>query len=96
MQFGIGRYLYDLPSGWADWDEQKRAPIRTPALPEWALPDHERSPGGAHLVQAMEQLKLELPEDMDLQREVYRHLKAALTSLHPDRQPQGKAQGGAR
>ena len=83
VQFGIGRYLYDLPKTWADWDDAKRLPKVEPELPEWARPDHERTPGGAHLVQAMDQLRYELPEDVDLQREVYKHLKAALGSLHP-------------
>ncbi|WP_291426609.1 single-stranded DNA-binding protein DdrA [Deinococcus sp.] len=83
VQFGIGRYLYDLPKQWADWDDSKRAPKQPPELPEWARPDHERTPGSAHLVQAMDQLRYELPEDLDLQREVYKHLKAALGSLHP-------------
>ena len=87
VQFGIGRYLYDLPKQWVDWNDARREPAVTPELPEWARPDHERSPGGAHLVQAMEQLKYELPEDLDLQREVYKHLKAALGSIHP--LPQG-------
>ncbi|TDE86726.1 single-stranded DNA-binding protein DdrA [Deinococcus sp. S9] len=81
VQFGIGRYLYDLPKQWVDWNDARREPVHTPELPEWARPDHERSPGGAHLVQAMEQLRYELPEDLDLQREVYKHLKAALGSL---------------
>ena len=26
VHFGVGRYLYDLPLAWADWDDQKRAP----------------------------------------------------------------------
>lgn len=83
VQFGIGRYLYDLPKLWVEWDNVKRQPANPIELPEWARPDHERSPGGAHLVQAMEQLRYELPEDLELQREVYKHLKAALGSLHP-------------
>ncbi|GAA3995374.1 single-stranded DNA-binding protein DdrA [Deinococcus rubellus] len=83
VQFGIGRYLYDLPKTWDEWDDTKRAPVRIPELPQWALPDHERSPGGMHLVQALEQLKYELPDDMGVQREIYKHLKAALQSLHP-------------
>jgi hypothetical protein len=83
VQFGIGRYLYDLPKIWADWNEQKREPKVAPQLPEWARPDFERSPGGAHIAQAMDQLKYELPVDLDLQREVYKHLKAALHSLEP-------------
>lgn len=84
VQFGIGRYLYDLPKTWADWNDQKREPRVLPELPEWARPDFERSPGGAHIVQAMDQLRYELPADLDLQREVYRHLKAALHSLEPE------------
>ena len=97
VQFGIGRYLYDLPKQWADWDDARRGPRQLPELPEWARPDHERSPGGAHLVQAMEQLRYELPEDLDLQREVYKHLKAALGSIHPvptGPVPTGPVQGG--
>lgn len=91
VQFGIGRYLYDLPKQWVDWDDARRQPKTTPELPDWARPDHERSPGGAHLVQAMEQLRYELPEDLDLQREVYKHLKAALGSIHPSPVSQGQA-----
>ena len=85
-QFGIGRYLDDLPESWVDWDDARHAlvdPVQMPELPQWARPDHERSPGGAHLMQALEQLKYELPDDMGLQREIYKHLKAALGSLHP-------------
>ncbi|ADV67481.1 Rad52/Rad22 family DNA repair protein [Deinococcus maricopensis] len=83
VQFGIGRYLYDLPKQWVDWDDARHAPTTTPELPEWARPDMERSPGGAHLVQAIEQLRYELPDDVDLQREVYKHLRAALASIQP-------------
>ena len=85
VQFGIGRYLYDLPRQWVEWDEAKRQPRQAPVLPDWARPDHERSPGGAHLCQAVEQLRHDLPEDVDAQREVYKHLKAALNSVHPPR-----------
>lgn len=91
VQFGIGRYLYDLPKQWVDWDDQKHTSTNTPELPDWAKPDHERSPGGAHLVQAMEQLRYELPDDLDLQREVYKHLKAALGSLQPISHGSGRA-----
>ena len=38
VKFGIGRYLYSLPAVWADYDVQKRAFVRTPSLPAWALP----------------------------------------------------------
>jgi hypothetical protein len=91
VQFGIGRYLYDLPKQWADWNDQKREPKNAPQLPEWARPDFERSPGGAHIAQAMDQLKYELPVDLDLQREVYKHLKAALHSLEPQQEQSASA-----
>ncbi len=84
VHFGVGRYLYDLPLGWMDWDEARRAPMRTPELPEWARPEPERTPGGAHLVQALEQLRFELPADLGLQRDIYKHLRAALATIKPE------------
>lgn len=36
VKFGIGRYLYRLPSQWVDYDPQKRQLARTPTLPAWA------------------------------------------------------------
>lgn len=83
VHFGVGRYLYDLPLQWVDWDDLKRTPLRGMELPEWALPEPERSPGGAHLVQALEQLRFELPADLAAQREIYKHLRAALAALRP-------------
>lgn len=55
VQWGIGRYLYDLPEGWAEITDDRndyagRLPKedggewfrwRPPALPEWALPKGE-------------------------------------------------------
>jgi len=38
VKFGVGRYLYRLPSVWADYDPQKRQFVRVPDLPRWALP----------------------------------------------------------
>lgn len=35
--FGLGRYLYDLDKVWEDLDQYNR-PVRTPGLPDWALP----------------------------------------------------------
>ncbi len=80
VHFGIGRYLYDLPRFWSDWDEKKREPITLPELPDWARPEHERTPGGAHIVQALEELRSHLPNDVDAQREVWRLLKTALAA----------------
>jgi hypothetical protein len=37
--FGLGRYLYDLDKMWEDLDQYNR-PVRTPNLPDWALPGY--------------------------------------------------------
>src|SRR6266849_7096941 len=39
--FGLGRYLYDLDKIWEDLDQYNR-PVRSPNLPDWALPAHAR------------------------------------------------------
>jgi len=46
VQWGIGRYLYDLPEVWADIEPQGRSfRIKTvPVLPEWALPGRSGKP----------------------------------------------------
>jgi hypothetical protein len=38
VKFGVGRYLYRLPSQWVDYDPHKRTFARPPALPAWARP----------------------------------------------------------
>ncbi len=38
VKFGIGRYLYRLPSQWVDYDPQRKQFTRTPTLPPSALP----------------------------------------------------------
>jgi hypothetical protein len=40
--FGLGRYLYDLEGQWVDLDEKKR-PLETPRLPDWARPKSQRN-----------------------------------------------------
>jgi hypothetical protein len=40
-QFGLGRYFYDFVAPWVDLD-QHRQPIKTPALPVWAVPENWR------------------------------------------------------
>ena len=89
LQFGIGRYLHDVPGCWADWNEDQRRPLTRPELPDWARPDAERTPAGRHLVQALGELRDQLPLDLALQREVYKHLKDA---LHAVRQHRGGSQ----
>jgi hypothetical protein len=48
VKFGVGRYLYRLPSQWVDYDPQKRRFTKTPALPPFALPkgNHHGLHGG--------------------------------------------------
>ena len=38
VKFGLGRYLYRLPSQWCDYDPQKRQFTRPPTLPAAATP----------------------------------------------------------
>jgi hypothetical protein len=38
VKFGIGRYLYRLPSQWVDYDPVKKQFVRTPPLPDYAVP----------------------------------------------------------
>ncbi len=40
VQYGIGRYLYNLPGTWVDLDGNGRL-SETPELPDWALPAEE-------------------------------------------------------
>src|SRR6266576_1766043 len=42
--FGLGRYLYDLEGQWVDIDDKKR-PLETPRLPDWALPKRQQRGG---------------------------------------------------
>lgn len=43
VKFGIGRYLYSLPSQWVAWDQQHKRFAETPRLPEWAIPKKEQT-----------------------------------------------------
>jgi hypothetical protein len=38
VKFGVGRYLYRLPSQWVDYDPHKRQFVKPPRVPESALP----------------------------------------------------------
>jgi hypothetical protein len=44
VKFGVGRYLYRLPSQWVDYDPQRRQFVRPPTLPAFALPEKEAAP----------------------------------------------------
>jgi hypothetical protein len=57
--FGLGRYLYDLEGQWVDLDEKKR-PLETPKLPDWARPKRQEnrgrnSPNGKHYANGQQQ-----------------------------------------
>jgi hypothetical protein len=43
VKFGIGRYLYRLSNQWCDYDAVKRAFVKTPPLPYWAIPEEEKN-----------------------------------------------------
>jgi pyruvate/2-oxoglutarate dehydrogenase complex dihydrolipoamide acyltransferase (E2) component len=51
VKFGIGRYLYRLPSQWVDYDAHKRQFVKTPTLPAYALPP-KKAPAPAAKPQA--------------------------------------------
>lgn len=40
VQFGVGRYLYRLPSQWVDYDPVKKRITTPPKLPAWACPEN--------------------------------------------------------
>lgn len=42
VKFGVGRYLYRLPTQWVDYDSQRRHFVRVPVLPPSALPVKEK------------------------------------------------------
>jgi hypothetical protein len=47
VKFGIGRYLYNLPKQWCDYDPKKRQFAKAPSLPKQALPAAAPKPGTA-------------------------------------------------
>jgi hypothetical protein len=44
VKLGVGRYLYDLPGQWCDYDPQKRQFVRQPVLPAAFLPTPPKAP----------------------------------------------------
>jgi hypothetical protein len=42
VKFGVGRYLYRLPSQWCDYDPHKRQFVRPPTVPASALPPKKK------------------------------------------------------
>jgi hypothetical protein len=48
VKFGVGRYLYRLPSQWLDYDLKRRQFQETPALPAWAMPNGKKETRKLH------------------------------------------------
>lgn len=50
VKYGVGRYLYDLPMSWCDYDPVRKVFVQTPALPEWAVPRKMATAQQVHLL----------------------------------------------
>lgn len=60
--WGVGRYLYYLPVSWVGYDDQRKKLKEIPALPVWALPNH-------NIERWEDVLDLELAKQQDLRDE---------------------------
>ena len=68
VKFGVGRYLYRLPSQWVDYDSRKKQFAKTPTLPPTALrhPSVQAAKNGKR--------KADLPANgVELQRRVHNY-----------------------
>ena len=45
--YGVGRYLYRMPSPWVDYDDRAKRLTRLPPLPDWADPKGDPTADGA-------------------------------------------------
>jgi len=91
VQWGIGRYLYDLEEGWAQLSENGRFSAKTkdgkwfkwdpPALPEWATP--KPRPATAEQLARIEAL-LSRVADEKVSGSVRKRLKGGLTEPAAD------------
>ncbi|HTU93760.1 MAG TPA: Rad52/Rad22 family DNA repair protein [Gemmataceae bacterium] len=80
VKFGIGRYLYRLPSQWVDYDPRKKQFAKTPTLPPSALrhPSVQAAKNGVERVESEKQRmesgkrKADMPANgVELQRRVH-------------------------
>lgn len=76
VKFGIGRYLYRIPSAWFDYDPAKKQFVRPPTLPASALPTKAQPAKAA--APAKKAAAKALPKDGE---EFARRLKAKDTAL---------------
>lgn len=44
VHWGVGRYIYNLPQVWCDYDVQKKQFTTAPQLPNWAIPKQKSAP----------------------------------------------------
>lgn len=56
VKWGIGRYLYRLPTSWVDYDPVKRQIVQVPQLPAFAIPAKSRPEVAVKRAQAIEGL----------------------------------------
>ena len=76
--FGLGRYLYDLDKVWEDLDQYNR-PVRSPNLPDWAIPAHlKRQPPAQTRAQAAPPVQ---PRQSLVQQETLAHVKQLCESV---------------
>ena len=76
--FGLGRYLYDLDKVWEDLDQYNR-PVRSPILPDWAIPAHlKRQPPAQTRAQAAPPVQ---PRQSLVQQETLAHVKQLCESV---------------
>lgn len=55
VKFGVGRYLYYVPSQWVPYDAKKKRIVKPPQLPEWALPGGGGRPPSTDVAEAVTQ-----------------------------------------
>jgi hypothetical protein len=73
VKFGIGRYLYRLPSQWVDYDPKKRQFASTPTLPPSALrrPPQQKTENGKQKTENGKSVPAMPANGVELQRRVH-------------------------
>ena len=84
VKFGIGRYLYRLPSQWCDYDPHKREFIKPPTLPSMAGPVTIDAAGAAALNALATKKGKTVAELLNvvLARKLWRQLAALPDAVH--------------
>jgi hypothetical protein len=72
VKFGVGRYLYRLPSQWVDYDPRKKQFAQTPTLPPSALPKPKKPAAPVRLQSEPAKNGTTMPANgVELQRRVH-------------------------